>query len=208
MRCIGDAFSLCLLSDVVETGGAMGPACHHGCRSVVDVRRACRSKCKNKMTIGRNAIDSNSVSLVQASGWVGASFRGGLMIGRSAGPCFLIRPLDAAQTPGCSLLDRHQARKQNKMTPRGRCLGPEEESSAGQRRWGGEWRGGIPATTRIMTCASKMDPIVADRRSREGRAQTEIIHVGTTQAVENAKSTRSAGLDPASIRPAATKAST
>src|SRR6266702_2338046 len=71
MRCIGDAFSLCLLSDVVETGGAMGLALPSGCRSVVDVRRACRSKMQKPMIIRRNAIGSNSVSLVRASGRVG-----------------------------------------------------------------------------------------------------------------------------------------
>lgn len=37
MRCIGDAFSLCLLSDVVETGGAIGPACQSNAAQSVDV---------------------------------------------------------------------------------------------------------------------------------------------------------------------------
>jgi hypothetical protein len=99
MRCIGDAISLCLLNDVVETGGD-GPRLPSSTAQSLTCDVLVAHKCKPSRQRDRVSL----VSGERTGACVFEEGGGGLiqLCERSAGAkCILIRPLDAAQTPGC-----------------------------------------------------------------------------------------------------------
>ena len=149
MRCIGDAFSLCLLSDVVETGGSDGSRPPSGCRSVVDVRRACRTKYGQTQ---RDRLDSVLASVFKRADG------GELKMWAERRTMHFDQAARCGANAGLLIIwtgTRHTIK--TILTPRGRSLGPElaRRSIIGGPKEGGEEGGSIPCHRTNITCASK-----------------------------------------------------